>query len=279
MRYKIVVDSCCELPEEYKNDPRFERVPLTLEVGNYQILDDDAFDQQEFLQKVAAYPKCPKSACPSPERYKNAYETDAEHVYCVTLSSHLSGSYSSAVLGKNLYEEEFGVKDIYVCDSESASIGETQLAMKIMEWEEEGTMTFAQIVKKLEDFRNAMGTYFVLDNLDTLRKNGRLSSVKAIIASTLSIKPVMGAIKGVIIQKGQSVGIKKALAKMADIIVSEGKNLEAKVLYISHCNCPSRAKLVKELLLARAKFKDVKILDTAGVSTMYANDGGVIVAI
>ena len=151
--------------------------------------------------------------------------------------------------------------------------------MKIMEWEEEGTMTFSQIVKKLEDFRNAMGTYFVLDNLDTLRKNGRLSSVKAIIASTLSIKPVMGAIKGVIVQKGQTVGIKKALAKMADIIVSEGKNLESKVLYISHCNCPSRAALVKELLLARAKFKDVKILDTAGVSTMYANDGGVIVAI
>ena len=279
MRYKIVVDSCCELPDPYKNDPRFERVPLTLEVGDYRILDDETFNQQEFLQKVAAYPKCPKSACPSPERYKNAYETDAEHVYCVTLSSHLSGSFGSAVLGKNLYEEEFGTKDIYVCDSESASIGETQLAMKIMEWEEEGTMTFSQIVKKLEDFRNAMGTYFVLDNLDPLRKNGRLSSVKAIIASTLSIKPVMGAIKGVIVQKGQTVGIKKALAKMADIIVSEGKNLESKVLYISHCNCPSRAALVKELLLARAKFKDVKILDTAGVSTMYANDGGVIVAI
>lgn len=279
MSYKIVVDSCCELPEEYKNDPRFERVPLSLEVGDYQILDDETFDQQEFLLKVAAYPKCPKSACPSPERYRDAYKTDAEHVYCVTLSSHLSGSYNSAVLGKNLYEEEFGEKDIYVCDSESASIGETQLAMKIMEWEEEGSMTFAQIVEKLEAFRNAMSTYFVLDNLETLRKNGRLSSVKALIASTLSIKPVMGAIKGVIIQKGQAVGIKKALAKMADTIVSEGKDLDKKILYISHCNCPDRAALVKKLLLARSKFKNIKILDTAGVSSMYANDGGIIVAI
>lgn len=279
MRYKIVVDSCCELPDEYKNDPRFERVPLTLEVGEYRILDDETFDQREFLNKVAAYPKCPKSACPSPERYKNAYTSDAEHIYCVTLSSHLSGSYSSAVLGKNLYEEEFGKKDIYVCDSESASIGETQLAMKIMEWEEEGVMSFPQIVKKLEAFRSAMSTYFVLDNLDTLRKNGRLTGVKALIASTLSIKPVMGADRGVIIQKGQAVGIKKALIKMADTIVSEGKNLESKVLYISHCNCPSRAALMKELLLARAKFKNVKILDTAGVSSMYANEGGVIVAI
>lgn len=279
MRYKIVVDSCCELPDEYKNDPRFERVPLTLEVGEYRILDDETFDQREFLNKVAAYPKCPKSACPSPERYKNAYTSDAEHIYCVTLSSHLSGSYSSAVLGKNLYEEEFGKKDIYVCDSESASIGETQLAMKIMEWEEEGVMSFPQIVKKMEAFRSAMSTYFVLDNLDTLRKNGRLTGVKALIASTLSIKPVMGADRGVIIQKGQAVGIKKALIKMADTIVSEGKNLESKVLYISHCNCPSRAALMKDLLLARAKFRNVKILDTAGVSSMYANEGGVIVAI
>lgn len=279
MRYKIVVDSCCELPDEYKNDPRFERVPLTLEVGEYRILDDETFDQREFLNKVAAYPKCPKSACPSPERYKNAYTSDAEHIYCITLSSHLSGSYSSAVLGKSLYEEEFGKKDIYVCDSESASIGETQLAMKIMEWEEEGVMSFSQIVKKLEAFRSAMSTYFVLDNLDTLRKNGRLTGVKALIASTLSIKPVMGADRGVIIQKGQAVGIKKALIKMADTIVSEGKNLESKVLYISHCNCPSRAALMKDLLLARAKFRNVKILDTAGVSSMYANEGGVIVAI
>lgn len=279
MRYKIIVDSCCELPEEYKNDPRFERIPLTLEVGSDRILDDETFDQLDFLKKVAAYPKCPKSACPSPERFKEAYEADAEHIYCVTLSSHLSGSYNSAVLGKNLYEEEFGEKDIYVCDSESASIGETQLAIKIMEWEEEGTMNFSQIVEKLEAFRNTMNTYFVLDNLDTLRKNGRLTGVKALIASTLSIKPVMGADRGVIIQKGQAVGIKKALAKMADTIVGEGKDLESKVLYISHCNCPSRADLMKELLLARAKFKNVKILDTAGVSSMYANEGGVIVAI
>lgn len=279
MSYKIIVDSCCELPEEYKNDPRFERVPLTLELGEYMIQDDETFDQQDFLNRVAAYPKCPKSACPSPERYRDAFKTDAEHVYCITLSSHLSGSYNSAVLGKSLCEEKYGKKDIYICDSESASIGETQLAMKIMEWEEEGFMTFAQIVKKLEDYRNKMNTYFVLDNLETLRKNGRLSGVKALIASTLSIKPVMGAIHGVIIQKGQSVGIKKALAKMADIIVSEGKDLSQKVLYISHCNCPDRADLVKNLLLARSKFKEIKILDTAGVSSMYANDGGVIVAV
>ena len=279
MSYKIVVDSCCELPEKYSNDLRFERVPLSLEVGDYHILDDENFDQKSFLQKVAACPTCPKSSCPSPERFMKAYQADVDHVYCVTLSSHLSGSYNSAVLGKTLYEEEFGEKSIYICDSESASIGETQIAMKIMELEELGTLTFEQIVSEIEAFRSSMNTYFVLDNLETLRKNGRLSSVKAFIASTLSIKPVMGAICGVIIQKGQAIGIKKAMSKMADTIIAEGHNLEKKCLYISHCNCPERAELMKKLLLDRCAFHSIQILNTAGISSMYANDGGVIIAI
>lgn len=108
MSYKIVVDSCCELPEEYLQDPRFEIVPLGLEVGDYQIQDDENFNQAEFLKKVAECPKCPKSACPSPERFREAYHTEAEHVYVITLSSHLSGSYNSAVLGMNLYRENTG---------------------------------------------------------------------------------------------------------------------------------------------------------------------------
>ena len=127
MSYKIVVDSCCELPEEYLQDPRFEIVPLGLEVGDYQIQDDENFDQAEFLKKVAECPKCPKSACPSPERFREAYHTEAEHVYVITLSSHLSGSYNSAVLGMNLYREKYGKKQIHVIDSESASCGETQI--------------------------------------------------------------------------------------------------------------------------------------------------------
>ncbi|MCR5716133.1 MAG: DegV family protein [Lachnospiraceae bacterium] len=279
MSYKIVVDSCCELPEEYRDDPHFERVPLSLEVGDYQILDNETFNQAEFLQKVADYPQCPKSACPSPQRFLEAFQADVDHVYCVALSSHLSGSYNSAVVAKEMFHEEYGDKDIYICDSESASIGETQLAMKIMELENKASMTFAQIVQELENFRNNMNTYFILDNLETLRKNGRLSNVKALIASTLSIKPVMGAIGGIIVQRGQAIGFKKAMNKMVDTIISDGKNLEEKCLYISHCNAPERAEYIKNLFLTKIGVKKVEILNTAGVSSMYANDGGVIVAI
>ena len=277
MSYKIVVDSCCELPEELKQDPRYEIVPLTLIVGDsYERLDDDGFDQKEFLRAVAECPVSPRSACPSPEKYMEAYRTDADHVYVVTLSSKLSGSYNSAVLGKNLYHETYGEKQIYVVDSRSASCGETQIAMQIARWEDEG-MGYEEITEKIEKFTDGMHTYFVLDNLDTLRKNGRLSGVKALVASTLSIKPVMAGDQGSIVQLGQSVGIKKALAKMVDYVVRDVVDAEKKYLMITHCNNPERANSVKEQILSKVKFKDVLIMDTAGISSMYANDGGVIV--
>ena len=278
MSYKIVVDSCCELPEEMMGDPRFERVPLGIEVGDYQILDDENFNQAEFLQKVAEYPGCPKSSCPSPERFREAYHTEAENIYVVTLSSHLSGSYNSAQLGRNLYFEKYGQKNIYVVDSESASCGEAQIALKLMELEEKG-LSFEEVVKEIDAFRDAMNTYFVLDNLETLRKNGRLTGVKALVASTLNIKPVMGADHGVIIQKSQTIGIKKGLAKMASIVADEVKNAQEKILVISHCNCPARAESVKKMILERVPFKKVIILETRGISSMYANDGGVIVSV
>lgn len=276
MSYKIVVDSCCELPEKLLSDERFERVPLGIEVGDYSILDDESFDQAEFLRKVAAYPKCPKSSCPSPERFMESYGAEVDHVYVVTLSSHLSGSYNSAMLGKKLYEEKYGKKQIHVVDSESASGGEAQIALKLEELEEAG-YPFEQIVEKIEAYRDSVQTYFVLDNLETLRKNGRLSGVKALVASTLSIKPVMGADKGEIIQRSQTIGIKKALGKLAELAASEVKEPEGRRLIITHCNAPDRAKLVKEHILAQVSFKECIVMDTRGISSMYANDGGVIV--
>ncbi len=276
MSYKIVVDSCCELPEKLLLDKRFERVPLGLEVGEYSIMDDENFNQAEFLKKVAEYPKCPRSSCPSPERFMESYAEAAEHIYAVTLSSHLSGSYNSAVLGKKLYEEKYGKKQIHVVDSESASGGETQIALKLMELEEAG-YPFEQIVEKIEAFRDSIHTYFVLDNLETLRKNGRLTGVKALVASTLNIKPVMGSDKGEIIEKSKTIGIKKALGKMAELAASEVKKPEERRLIITHCNAPERAEQVKKQILADAAFRECIIMDTRGISSMYANDGGVIV--
>lgn len=279
MSYKIIVDSCGELSQEMKASGHFVTASLAIDVDDYHIIDDETFDQKEFLEKVAASPNGPKSSCPSPETYREAYSCQEEHVYAVTLSAELSGSYNSAVLGKNLYHEEYGEKDIYVFNSRSASIGETLIALKIAECEEQG-MGFKQVVETVEAYIEGQNTFFLLETLETLRKNGRLTGLKAVVATALNIKPVMGATpEGTICQLGQARGMKKALVKLADEVAKHTVQAEGKILAISHCNCPQRAQELKEMLLKRLNPKDVFVLDTAGISSMYASDGGVIVVI
>ena len=137
--YKIVIDSCGDLTEDIKQDGHFVSVPLELEVNGVRILDDAGFNQLDFLRRVKESSVGPKSSCPSPEQYMKSYEGEAEHVYVVTLSEKLSGSYNSAVLGMNLYREEHeDGKKIYVFNSRSASVGETLIGLKIQEYEKQG---------------------------------------------------------------------------------------------------------------------------------------------
>ena len=276
MSFHIVADSCCELTADMKKRGNIEIAPLTLEVGGESILDDETFDQKYFLKRVAECPECPKSACPSPDYFRKSFLNGAERCYAVTLSAQLSGSYNSAVLGMNLLKEDL---KIHVFNSRSASIGETLIVKKIVECEEAG-MSFERVVETVELYISTQHTYFVLENLETLRKNGRLSKTKALVASALKIKPVMGATsEGDIVQLDQARGINKALMKMVDAIVNDAQHVENKTLAISHCNCPERAEMVKEALLERLAVQDVFVLDTQGVSSMYANDGGIIIAL
>jgi DegV family protein with EDD domain len=279
LSYKIAIDSCGELLDEWKNDERIESIPLTLTVGGENIIDDATFDQKDFLKKVADCPECPKSACPSPERYMKAYECEAEHIYAVTLSAELSGSYNSAILGKNLLLEEQPEKKVHVFNSKSASGGQSLIAMKIIECEEKG-LSFGEVVSEVEKYIEEMSTFFVLENLETLRKNGRLSRVKALVASALKIKPVMGSTpEGTICQLDQARGMNKAIVKMVDHIGEKGINIPEKTVAITHCNCPERAKMLEEAIREKLHPAKIVVMDTAGVSSMYANDGGVIVAV
>lgn len=279
MSYKIIIDSCGELTEEMKKSGHFETASLQIDVNGYHIIDDETFDQADFLRRIRESNECPKSSCPSPERYMEEYHCDAEHVYAVTLSSELSGSYNSAELGKNLYEEEYGEKEIHVFNSKSASVGETLIGMKIAECEEKG-LSFREVIDTVDAYIEEQHTYFLLETLDILKKNGRLKGLKAVVATALNIKPVMGSTpEGNIQQLANARGMKKGLARMVEEVAANLKDPEKKVLAIAHCNCRERAESVKTMLLEKAEFKGVIIVDTAGISSMYAADGGVIVVV
>lgn len=279
MNYKILADSCCDLAEGSQLKDKVIKIPLTLTVEDVDVVDDETFDQASFIKMVAASKHCPKSACPSPQAYLEAIKGTEEAVYIITLSAKLSGSYESASIAKKIYEEEIGDgKKIFVIDSKSASIGEANIAEFIAR-DIELTKDYDVTAKNAENFREEQETFFVLETLDTLRKNGRLNNLQAIVATVLNIKPVMGAEDGMIIKLDQARGIDKALTKMVKYIAEMVKKPEEKILAIAHCNCKERALKLKDMILNVVKFKDITIAETAGVSTMYANDGGIIVAV
>ena len=277
MSFHIVCDSCTDLTEEDLKKGCYTLVPLTLLVDGEEIIDDETFDQADFLAKVAASKESVKSACPAPESYMEAY-SKADDIYVVTLSAELSGSYNSAVLGKNLYEEENGTKNIHVVNSRGAATTQVLIARKLNEYASQG-MPFEEVVDKIEEYTTSLRTYFVLETLEVLRKNGRLSRLSATIAGALNIKPVMiGTRDGVIQKAAQARGMKKALAKMVEHMGSEGRDLTRRQVVISHCNCYERAVYVKELIKKHLHAEDVDIVDTKGVSSLYACDGGIIVS-
>ena len=277
MSFHIVCDSCTDLTEEDLKKGCYTLVPLTLLVDGEEIIDDETFDQADFLAKVAASKESVKSACPAPESYMEAY-SKADDIYVVTLSAELSGSYNSAVLGKNLYEEENGTKNIHVVNSRGAATTQVLIARKLNEYASQG-MPFEEVVDKIEEYTTSLRTYFVLETLEVLRKNGRLSRLSATIAGALNIKPVMiGTRDGVIQKAAQARGMKKALAKMVEHMGSEGRDLTRRQFVISHGNCYERAVYVKELIKKHLHAEDVDIVDTKGVSSLYACDGGIIVS-
>lgn len=280
MSFMIIMDSGGEVPVQFQSDPRFVKVPMEIEVGDWRIVDDEKLNQEELLSRIDACKTCPKSSCPSPDSYMEACKVDADDIFIVTIAGNLSGSFNSACLGRDLFHEEVDEdKNIFVIDSYSTAGGEAQIAWKALELCEQG-LPFEQVCKELTKYRDAMRTYFVLDNLDTLRKNGRLTGVKAVVASSLNIKPVMSADKGVIYQMSQSIGVKKALKKMVDIMTKECADPTGKRVIINQVKAMERAELVKSYIEENMPgVGEIIIQETSGISTLYANEGGIIVTI
>lgn len=276
MSYLILCDSCTDFTTQLRSDDHYKLIPLTLHIGDYDIIDDDTFDQADFLKRVSEYPECPKSSCPSPESFMEHFDT-ADDIYIVTLSSHLSGSYNSAELACKMYHEEHPDKKVHVFDSHTASVGQTLVAMKINELASSG-LSFEEVIEQTDQFIATQGTKFVLETLENLRKNGRLSKVSATVANVLNIKPVMTGVSGQIDKLTQARGMKKAIQKLAEAVKEDAVNPQERILAIAHCNNAERAEYTKKEILKLIPFKEVYITDTAGISSLYAADGGIIVS-
>ena len=277
MSFKIIVDSCCDLTPAQLREECFVKVPLTIRVGSHTIVDDDTFDQGELLWRMKESEAAPQSACPSPMQYLEAFDCGADDLYVVTLSALLSGSHNAAAQARSIWLEDHPGANVHIFNSCSASAGEVLVALRIQELAQSG-MDFTTVVDQVSRYINEMETYFVLETLDTLRKAGRLSRVQSLVTSTLRIKLLMGATpEGEICKKGQAMSVKQALNKMVALMADDLKHV-GKRLSIVHCNCLERAFYVKELAMKQCRFDEILVSDTGGIATMYANDGGIVVA-
>lgn len=275
MSYKIVADSCCDLLPQIRKEWGVRCVPLTMTLGEKVFSDDDSLDLHKFMEEVKKCNDRIGSSCPSPLMYKEAF-LEAKTSFAVTLSSKLSGSYQSAMLGKSLAEKEGA--NVHVFDSKSASAGEALVVLKVREMIREG-FGKQKIIKTIEKLISNMKTYFALENIETLRKNGRLSKITGKLISVLNIKPIMGSDgNGSISLFSHARSQKQIIRKLSDTIENCGKKTEGESLVITHCDNLELAKKLKVDICERYSFKQILVLPTRGLSSVYANEKGIVIA-
>jgi DegV family protein with EDD domain len=280
LSFQIIGDSCCDYPYLADDYTWIKRVPLTIELDGEIYTDNEQLRCALLVSKMAASRSAPKSACPSPGNYLEAYNCGADDIYVVTLSDKLSGSYESAVVAANMFKETHPEKNVFVFSSKSAASGEIAVCKKILSLTEAGE-PFDQVVSETLDFIGGIATYFILESLDVLRKNGRLSHLQSIITGALKLKLIMGGDEaGNICARGKALSIDRAIGKMAELIAErcKGRDMRETTCYITHCQCPDRARTARDKVMEKVSFKDCVILRAGGISTIYANAGGFVLA-
>jgi DegV family protein with EDD domain len=252
-------------------------VPFKLYLGDKEYVDNDELNPINFINDMVDYSGVGKSACPSPNDFLDKFEEKNDN-FVVTISEKLSGTYNSAVLAKNLFEENHEDGFVHIFNSKSASIGETLTALKIKELIDQ-KVDRDNLVNTVEEYIENMRTFFISENLDNLIKNGRISKMRGTIASILNIKPIMGTNRsGEIILYDKQRGIKKAYNRLKEIVAETANDCSEKTLAISHVNNFERAKYIKSLIEEECNFKDIIIVQTGGLSSLYCDNKGVILA-
>lgn len=279
MRYKIVADSSCDTTKEMEATHNISIAPLSFTLDGIEYIDDDTLDLDDYLRKIDKSKNVPKSACPSIHEYLDRFEEgDSDCVFGVTLSSELSGSYNSAMNARDMYLEKHPDKKCHIFDSRGASTIEVLIAIKASECCQAG-MSFEEVVDTMEAYIEESKVVFVLDKIDTLEKNGRLSFMKARIVKALNLKLILRSNQeGIIDMYDKARGSKKALKKMVELMPKLGSVNKDKVIAISHVNCPERAQYVKELIEGMHEYKEIIVVKTKGLSSTYANEGGIIMS-
>jgi len=275
MDTRIIVDSCVDFNSEvFGQEDYMERIPFKIIIDGEEIIDKN-LDTSLLLEKMKNSKNKIITACPSPHEFLESFKK-CKNNFVVTISGKLSGSHNSAMLASEMLKEESTDSFVHVFDCKTAVSGADLVVLMIKELIEEKVHN-NQIIEQVNEYIENMKTLFVLDKLDNLAKNGRMSNAKVMIGSLLQITPILIANDGEINLKEQVRGKKKAFNRLIEIIGEESVDFKNRVLGIGHVNAKEKAEKLKEEIKNKYDFKDIIIFEGGGLSTVYADDGGIVV--
>ena len=273
MKMRIVADSSANLSTAPDNS--IVSVPLTLRTDEREFVDNADLDIKEMTDYLATYKGKSGSACPSSQDWVDAF-SDAEEIYAIAITSNLSGSFNSLRIAKEEYEEEHPDRKVCIIDSLSAGSELKLIVEKIQELKAAGK-SFEEVSEAIAEYQNHTHLIFCLKSLTNLANNGRVNPAVAKIAGVLNIHVVGIANEGVLDQREKARGAKKALLAI-DNQMKEFNYNGGKVI-IDHCFNEADAKALKEHILASYPNADVRIEETRGLCSFYAEVGGLMVGV
>ena len=275
-KIKIITDSSCDLNKDIIEKYDIGVVPLNVSFGEDTYIDGE-LDKKEFYDRMTNSKELPKTSCPSPEKFMKSYEGD-EDIIVFTLSSALSGTYSTALLAKNMMLEENTNKKIAVIDTETGSIGQGQLIIKAAKLIQDGK-SFEEIVDTIEKLKKDKFFYGSLETLENAIKGGRINPLAGKLINALNMKVIIkignGVVKPIDSARGSNNSIKKVAEKINDMM-NDGNYTS---LAIAHSNCPEKAEKIKELILKNNNFEEVIMCEIGSVMGVYASSGAILVSV
>ena len=268
MGIKIITDSACDLTRDYIKNNNIGLLSLILNLNGQAIKDDLG----ETLSYKDFYNKMREGATPTTSQI-NAHEFEEESIIYISLSSNLSGTFNSANIAKNNLMDEYPNANIYLVDSLSVSVGQGLLVAKACEMRDSG-IGAEEIVNWLEENKRKVIHSILIDDLNHLKRGGRISGATAAIGGLLNIKPTLFLDdEGKLIQGEKIKGKKKALRFLVNEVREKAVDTENEILYICHGDCLEEAETLRDMILEEVKFKNVIINYVGNVVGAHAGPG------
>lgn len=268
---KIVADSSADMAVGF---PGIASVPLKIITDEKEYIDDANLNTSAMVWDLLSYSGRSSTACPSPQDWLDAFD-NKPYVFCVAITSNLSGSCNAANIAKADYEQAYPGRKVCVIDTLSAGGEMLLIAEKVQELIEEG-LSFEEICEKIKEYQQHTGLLFMLESLKNLANNGRVSKITAKAAGILGIRVVGRASDvGTLEQLEKCRGEKKAIASLLSLLTGFG--YEGGKVRISHCMNEAAAETMKAGILTMYPHADVRIRATGGLCSFYAEKGGMLI--